>query len=241
MPRVHFDTQGSPNIGDAYGVPITWAMSASLLVDFTNGYGTDRQRDLLGVRYIARPRDMKQSGPTVYADDRWNVVENPNALPRAWMVHQVEVDPSDKWPSERLLNPLFDFRRTAVIDRPLEQPIDEMPSAEETVHWTRYEPNLVELEVTAERPGLLVLGEVFYPGWTARVDDAPQTIYRADGLIRAVRVDKGTHRVSLRYEPVSVRWGAVASIVSFVCVFMSVCFYRRISRNAASISDAGSP
>ena len=36
MPRVHFDAEASPNIGNAYGVPVTWAMSATMLADYTD-------------------------------------------------------------------------------------------------------------------------------------------------------------------------------------------------------------
>ena len=59
MARVHFDMEDSPNIGNAYGVPVTWAMSATMLVDYTAGYGFERQRDLLGVRYTVRPKTVK--------------------------------------------------------------------------------------------------------------------------------------------------------------------------------------
>ena|SRR5437867_2026177 len=51
MPRVHFDAEASPNIGNAYGVPVTWAMSATMLADYTDGFGYPQQRNLLSVRY----------------------------------------------------------------------------------------------------------------------------------------------------------------------------------------------
>ena len=92
----------------------------------------------------------------------------------------------------------------------------EQFSETDSVRWLSYEPNRIELEVITDSPGLLVLGEVFYPGWSARVDGSPAPIYRADGVVRAVPLSKGTHRVSMRYEPASVRWGAILSIVTFL-------------------------
>jgi len=219
MPRVHFDMQGSHNIGNTYGVPITWAVSSTLLADYTEGIGYDRQRELLGVRYIVRLKggkpSAKSAGPAVYTDDVWEVYENPDAMPRSWIVHQAEVDPSSDRPSKRLIDPTFDLRRMAVIDRPLEAPIEAASSeSADSVRWLAYEPNRVEVETATEAAGLLVLGEVFYPGWKAFVDGSPARIYRVDGLIRGVAVPKGTHRVSVRYEPASVRWGAILTVMT---------------------------
>src|SRR5262249_23233804 len=112
MPRVHFDMEAAPNIGDTYGVPVTWAMSATLLKDFSAGYGSARQRDLLSVRYTIRPIGGKSDELPVYRDSKWNVYENPNALPRAWIVHRVEIDRSA--PLRHVLDPGFDLKRIGI-------------------------------------------------------------------------------------------------------------------------------
>jgi hypothetical protein len=219
MPRVHFDMEAGPNIGNTYAVPITWAMGATLLKDFSAGYGSQRQFDLLGVRYIVRPKSVASSAAPVYEDHMWKAYENPTALPRAWVVHRVESDQSDR---------NFDLRRVALIDHPLDTTLSESSNdAADTVRWLRYEPNLVEVEVTTETAGLLVLGEVYYPGWNAQVDGTPAKIYRTDELVRGVSVTRGTHRVLLRYQPASVRWGAILTILTFVLVCGGACYTLR--------------
>src|SRR5262245_46608564 len=71
MARVHFDMENPPNIGNAYGVPLTYAMAATMLTDYTVGYGYAWQRDLLGVRYTVRPTSAKFDAPSVFNDDLW--------------------------------------------------------------------------------------------------------------------------------------------------------------------------
>jgi hypothetical protein len=238
MPRVHFDMEGSHNIGNTYGVPVTWAMSATLLADYTNGIGYDRQRELLGVRYIVRLKGgkhmAKSTGPAVYSDDLWEVYEDPEAMPRSWIVHEVEVDSSNQRPAKQVIDPSFDLKRIAVVEQPLDMPLERVSSeSAEAVRWLADEPNRVELEVATEGAGLVVLGEVFYPGWKAFVDGSPAKLYRADGLVRAVAVPRGTHRVSVRYEPASVRWGAILSVVTLLSVCGAAAFASGISHKKA--------
>jgi hypothetical protein len=219
MPRVHFDVENSPNIGNAYGVPLTWAMSATMLVDYSAGFGSRPQHDLLGVRYLVRRKDTPFAGTPVYGDEFWNVYENPSALPRAWVVHRVELDVSGDHPPQRLLDSSFDPRHTAIIDQPLETAFeDDLSETAGSVRWLTYEPNRLELEVDTGADGMLVLGEVFYPGWSADVAGSPAKIYRANGFLRAIPVTKGVHRVSVRYEPASVRWGALLTLMTFIAV-----------------------
>jgi MprA protease rhombosortase-interaction domain-containing protein len=68
----------------------------------------------------------------------------------------------------------------------------------------------VDLEVRCASACLAVLTDLHYPGWTARVDDAPAQILRANYLLRAVALPAGVHRVSYRYRP--SHWVAAASV-----------------------------
>jgi hypothetical protein len=230
MPRVHFDIpEGAPNIGNAYGVPVTWAMSASMLMDYTAGIGYGRQRDLLSVKYTIRHRDEKSGNTPVYRDDMWDVFENPNALPRAWIVHRADVDSSTERPLQQVIDPSFDLTRTVILDRPLESPlVNDVVGTGNTVKWLTYQPNRLELEVHAEAAGVLVLSEVYYPGWTASVDGERAEIYRANGLLRAIPIQEGTHRVVVRYLPNSVRWGAALTVLTF----LGVCILLRLANKS---------
>jgi uncharacterized membrane protein YfhO len=66
--------------------------------------------------------------------------------------------------------------------------------------------------------GMLVLSEVYYPGWRAYVDGAAASIYRADYALRAVEVDEGAHRVEMVYDPVSFKLGAAISAGSWIII-----------------------
>ncbi|HEV2063063.1 MAG TPA: YfhO family protein, partial [Thermoanaerobaculia bacterium] len=79
-------------------------------------------------------------------------------------------------------------------------------------------PERVVAEMTSDSAGLLVLADLFYPGWTAEVDGRPSEILRADGVFRAVALPAGSHRVVFRYQPLSVKIGAALSAAALLAV-----------------------
>jgi hypothetical protein len=65
-------------------------------------------------------------------------------------------------------------------------------------------PDSVELVTTSATNGLLVLHDLYYPGWTAYVDGNSARIMPVALLFRGVLVPAGSHRVTFRFEPFSL-------------------------------------
>lgn len=74
----------------------------------------------------------------------------------------------------------------------------------------------VEVAVRAEQASLLVLADTDYPGWAAQIDGRPAAIERWNGLLRAVAVPAGEHRVVFTYSPHSVQAGYAVSLLSLL-------------------------
>ena len=65
-------------------------------------------------------------------------------------------------------------------------------------------------------PGLLILGDAFYPGWKAFVDGKASPIYRVNYVMRGVFLPPGHHEAEFRYDPVSFKLGMSISLTSAV-------------------------
>jgi len=76
------------------------------------------------------------------------------------------------------------------------------------------DPERIAADVTSDAPGILVLTDLWYPGWRAEADGHPAALYRADGYLRAVALPAGSHRVEFRYRPVSFYTGAGLSLLA---------------------------
>jgi hypothetical protein len=63
------------------------------------------------------------------------------------------------------------------------------------------EATRMEVEIDAPAPGLVVINDAMYPGWTVEVDGDPAPALTANWWVRGVAVDAGHHRIIWTFEP----------------------------------------
>jgi Bacterial membrane protein YfhO len=106
--------------------------------------------------------------------------------------------------------PAFRPLGEAVVDRDVTWPPDsarvDVPAR---IVVEEDEPESVALRVSAPERALLVVSDLFWPGWGVTVDGDEREIYRVDYLLRGVPIETGEHAVRFRYAPAHVRVGAV--------------------------------
>jgi hypothetical protein len=94
----------------------------------------------------------------------------------------------------------------------------------------RWTPDEVTLRVEAERGGLLVVSEVWHPGWEARLDGQPVPVLRADAALRGIRVPEGSHRIRFRYVSLPFRVGAGLSLATVLAALAALALRWRRRR-----------
>ncbi|MDP8235959.1 MAG: YfhO family protein, partial [Candidatus Erginobacter occultus] len=81
-------------------------------------------------------------------------------------------------------------------------------------------PNRVEVDLTITEPAMLVLTEVWYPGWEARVDGEAGKLFRVNYLQRGVWLAEGKHRVELNFRPLIWRIGLAISAAAGIILLL---------------------
>jgi hypothetical protein len=133
--------------------------------------------------------------------------------------YRVERDPRRAW--SRVASGEVDLAREVLLDRdPSPRPPAGGRSPILLARLTEDRPERVVAEITTNSPGLLVLTDLFYPGWIAEEQGRRLEILRADGFFRAVALPAGTHRVTFRYRPLSVLVGAGISGAALLTILL---------------------
>ncbi len=175
------------------------------------GSRSTAQYDLLNIKYlIARknaPLDRAKFKLVYDGDPAFNIFENTRVLPRAFVVGNVRVAPDQAAALAAMRAADFDPAQMVVLERPVNSGQPAVNSGQSAAKVIGYSPNEIVLDVNAPSAGVLVLSEVYYPGWRAWVDDREVDVLRADSLFRAVELSAGAHRVRLLYDPASFKIG----------------------------------
>jgi hypothetical protein len=160
--------------------------------------------------------------------DQVEVYLNLRTAPRVWFVDRVLVRSRDEvlkaiktggMPADEE----FDPARVALLEAedgdgalPV---IGDAKSAQAKI--TRYQPHRIELATSNPNQGFLVLSEVYYQGWEARIDGRPTKIYRTDHTLRGLFVPAGDHKVEFVYRPRSLRNGAIGAAFGLILLLLA--------------------
>lgn len=169
-----------------------------------------RLPDHAGLKPVWVGRDYNGEGRAIY--------ENTGAFPRAWVAGAYRVEKSDE-ELALMANGEVDLRHTVILDqKPAVEPVPGDSAAVTVVKLGAKESSFA---VMLDRPGIVVVSEVYYKDWKAAVDGAPAEILRADHVLRALALPAGKHDIVFRYDASLVREGATVSITTFALTLLA--------------------
>lgn len=221
---------------------------------------------MLGVRDILAPHDLRAFAARygthpgallppglglrqTYDAPDGRLYRNPDALPRAFVVHAQHVVATGAAALQAVGDPSGpDLRSTVITERPIPglPAGGSKPSAggsqARIVRWSAQETVIDTLD---PRPGLAVVSDVHYPGWSATVDGRAVPIRQVDYLLRGVSVPAGRHQIVMRYEPTVARVGTIISIGALAAMLagagLAGLAARRHRRRGASTATVAHP
>ncbi len=227
--RTEIESLWQPDTALLYGFEDVGGVANPLaLADATRywenlGSRSSRLYDLLNVRYVIAKKDVTldwdKFALAFDGDPQLNVYENRRALPRAFFVGQVQPAASHEDAWNAIHAPDFDPAITAVVEGSSALTSTLTSAARGEVTEIASAPNRLTLKVNADGPALLVISQLWYPGWQVAVDGRPQgSPLRTDYLFQGVPLEAGSHTVELRFTSPLWRLGWVLAGVILVSV-----------------------
>ena len=128
-------------------------------------------------------------------------------------------------------------RETALVER-VSLPRDLGKDGNATLTVDEDTPTRFRARTDSTSPELLVVRDVFAPGWSVSVDGMPETVTVVDGVFRGVLLPPGAHAVTFTYHAPALRLGMWISGLSWGVVLLAGVRGLRQPRHAQRTSEA---
>lgn len=180
--------------------------------------------DLMGALASSPSLNMLNTRYIIYNPEQ-PPLKNPFAFGNAWFVDKVEVveNADAEIAALNTINPLV----TAVVDKRFAGDLNGFtpePDSTATITLDSYRPNRLVYTSKAASEQLAVFSEVYYhPGWKVTIDGKPASHFRADWILRAMRVPAGEHQIVFEFKPEGYITAAyIASFSSLLILLLLV-------------------
>ena len=180
--------------------------------------------NFLGVRVVIADHLLPNLSriPTDIPNSNLSLFRNPSALPRFFLVDQVEAYQNVDRAVRRLISSGFDPATVALVEgaaRVVLEKTDE--TDDDQVEVLAYRAQEIELRVYTGVRRLLVSSEVDYPGWEVDIDGRRATKVLVNTAFRGVVVESGEHHIRFHFVPRSFYAGLLLSLSSLALLMAS--------------------
>ena len=181
-----------------------------------------RAHDFLNVRYSLAnrlSRTRKFPGLTLLGEHDLDVYESPTAWPRAFYTDRVaRYDTVEQFAALVTRGDGRPFAAMTADERPADVPATLADRTIRPATDYRLTPNTTTFTIQADRPGIAVLTETYYPDdFEVLLDGRPVPYFRVNHAFKGVRIPHpGAHTIAFRYWPqhfTLALWLAVAGLL----------------------------
>jgi hypothetical protein len=189
--------------------------------------------NMLNTRYFIVPSE--DQGPIPQ--------KNPYACGNAWFVEEVKMVNN----ADEELKALDSIKpeKEAIVDIRFQKDLENFKFSADSlaeIRLTSYLPNHLVYETKTNSEQIAVFSEIYYPkGWNAYIDGELKPHFRADYVLRSMRIPAGSHKVEFKFEPEMYYTGNKISLFSSLFLLLLIAgtiykewFYKRKSKEIKS-------
>lgn len=158
------------------------------------------------------------------------IIINPNMMPmmnkfqlgNAWFVDEIKEVASADEEIKAVQN--FNSERTAIIDTKFKEYFfNFQKDSSATIKLVDYRPNFLKYKTNAETEQLAVFSEIYYEkGWNAYLDNKKVPYFRANYVLRAMKIPAGNHKIEFRFEPEIWAFGNKISLAGSILLIIFI-------------------
>lgn len=195
--------------------PKLWFRAGTSCFLFTSIDNSNPNNSFYKIRSELKLADMFSSGMAIFRFDK-------NA-PRAFVIYNGKN--TNNINPDLLSSDLPHLVENAPI--PETTSVTELPAVVEDIS-----PTHVRIKVEKTKPGILVLADTYYPGWTVSVNNVFKDIIPVNIAFRGVELSEGDHQIDFEYQCKGFWWGLTTSIIALILFLVIIRFSFRFSQES---------
>jgi len=190
--------------------------------DLTNGRVVNNGiLNMLNMKYFIYPNQQQKGAQPLYG-------QNPEALGNAWFVNKVNVVESADSAVLALGN--LSTQKEAIVEQVFADRISTSPVSDSnaSVVLTSYHPEELLYTTNSSTEGNVIFSEIYYDkGWDAYIDNEKVDYFRANYVLRGLKVPAGQHTVTFKFEPKTYTLGANLAAIfgGLVYLLIGICIF----------------
>jgi hypothetical protein len=159
----------------------------------------------------------------IVVDPSAKAIRNTNANGPAWFVQSIDLAKNANEEMTKLTN--CDTKKKAIVHQEFKALVSGIKAdSTATIRQTRYATTELSYASKSKTDQLAVFSEIYYPeGWNCYVDGKQTETLRANYILRAVKIPKGSHQIEWKFEPKAFQTGsklsfAGSSLLILACI-----------------------
>lgn len=162
----------------------------------------------------------------IVGDQANAVIQNPGNYGNAWFVERVQLVKNADEEINMIGN--VDLKTMAIVDIAFATGLNEFnvkPDSSAMIELVSYAPNKMIYKSSSTSEQIAVFSEVYYDkGWNAYLDNELVPHFRADYILRAMKIPAGEHSIEFKFEPKSYLRGEKISLASSLLLGLLIIF-----------------
>jgi len=187
------------------------------------GYRGSPQYNFLNAQFVVAAKDSPPADssfvPVYNEDPDVDVYLNTNALPRIQLISDAVFADSTTLAFQQIHDPTFDPTKQVVLEKSTNDAsptLEANPATKTNLFYTAYSAGHFGVTALTLAPTYLVVAEVWYPGWTAKVNGTVVPILRANSAFMAVALPAGESTVDFQFTSPMLNLGAGLAVLTLL-------------------------
>lgn len=112
-------------------------------------------------------------------------------------------------------SPDFNYQNTVILEKQINLPMKQNNNPYLNIISDNHQNKIIDMTANKDY-SLLIIGQSFYPGWRADIDNHPTEVLAANLNQQAIIVPPGDHEIRLNFLPQSFETGKIITFISLL-------------------------